>query len=302
MERLRPATSQNQGKYDIISGGYVSPARPVAQAYCVILPRPCPTPWGQTEIPLVLDYIPLMPIISLISAIPGGRMSIYRNDIVICTQILIFNFIFLFMSGCSTTGTVAVTQSKGARCSNILPAVAEKEHNISTSLANTAVQQLSVGKIDAKYVSTVKTLLSNEATSEWIRAELICQTAKGFEDNSTRLWFLTMKEVAERTPPEQFLQWLKDNPRESFDAEDAPVNLREQLQSEPIRYDDVYGTIYIPQNAVEAHIKKIGTYGEVHVPGSTKVIIDKCYGNVYSNDKASVIIRYSSTYCNQHIR
>lgn len=206
-----------------------------------------------------------------------------------------FIIIFLFF-GCNSSGVVQVNEHPSG-CSGLLPVTTLNNKNINVELANLMLQEVAVGKFKIEYSDTMERLLSDKVLDNWVRQELICQGAKTFESPEQRIWFITMKETSEKGTSQEFLQWLRENPFDSFKkGEVTEIQLDKDLTAE-IKY--VNGTVMLSSDTSSATIETIHRNGVLIVPGPTKVMIGYCNGKIKHHIKAKIIISVSHSSCLQ---
>ena len=208
------------------------------------------------------------------------------------------SFILMFMYGCTSLGVVQVNEESSG-CTGLLPVPALQEKGINIELANLIVQEVATGKFKVEYSDTMEALLSDQVLGRWVRDEMNCQGARLFESPDQQIWYLQMKEVSEKSSPQEFLQWLKENPTDAFQKKKTPeLSLDPDLTFE-ISY--VNGHIMIPPDAFSVNIEWIYREGVVLVHGPTKVTIGNCNGTVKHHKNAKIIIDTAYSNCVQEL-
>ncbi len=208
----------------------------------------------------------------------------------ILTRLVVLFFSLGFL-GCQTSSVVETKESTTG-CAGLLPVSALSNKAIDIQLANLIVQQVSIGNFKVEYTETMEALLSDKVLDRWVKEEMACQGAKTFETPEQKIWFLTMKEVSEKSSAQEFILWLKDNPINKF------TDTNQKLEGEA-KIERVSGKIVLPRNLKLATIRVIFGGGELHVPGPTMVIIESCDGLVKYNKNAQIIIQSSFSDCIQ---
>jgi hypothetical protein len=192
----------------------------------------------------------------------------------------------LLLTSCASPSVVRV-EEKSSGCTGLLPVAALNERGINGELANLTVQQVALGQFKIQYNETMKALLNDRVLAEWVRQEMICQGARSFASPRQRIWYLTMKEVAERSSSAELLQWLRDNPMEVF----TEVSTHE--------IESVAGTVILPEDALVVKVTKITEFGILIVPGTTSVTVEDCRGTIRHHPKARIIVLRSTNFCVQ---
>ena len=205
---------------------------------------------------------------------------------------------FLFLVGCTSSGVVPVNDHSMG-CSGLMPVTTLNNKGINIELANLIVQEVATGKFKVEYTSTMEALLSEKVLDHWVRQELICQGSKTFETPEQRIWFITMKETSEKNTPQEFLQWLRENPFDSFKEGETLENKLDPDLTAEIKY--INGTVMLPSSASTATIETIHSGGILIIPGPTKVVVGYCNGKIKHHIKAKIIISTSHSSCLQEI-
>jgi len=215
------------------------------------------------------------------------------------TRFILFNFWILVslitVMSCTNSGIFRLEENSRG-CTGALPVAALNERKVDVELANLFIQQSAGGNFNVKYMNTFKTLLNDEILGQWVREEMICQASMNFKTPNQKMWFLTMKEVAERGSSQEFLQWLRDNPMDSF-----VENSQSEESNLSIEIDSVNGHQILPHKALSASVKEIHRFGTLVVPGETIVKIETCNGIVKHNENATIIIKNSMRFCKQGV-
>ncbi len=193
-----------------------------------------------------------------------------------------------------TTSSVVKLEDRPSGCTGLLPVAALTERGINVELANLTVQQVALGQFKVQYNETMKALLSDQVLAHWVRQEMICQGSRSFVTPKQRIWYLTMKEVAERSSSAEFMQWLRENPMEAFS--EVTVNATSSYEIE-----SVSGRVLLPEDALSAKVGQISISGTLIVPGPTAVTVEDCSGRIRHSPKARVVIRRSGISCSQEL-
>ncbi|MCZ6799426.1 MAG: hypothetical protein O7F12_02965 [Nitrospirae bacterium] len=202
-------------------------------------------------------------------------------------------FISLGFLGCQTSSIVEIPESQNG-CTGVLPVAALSNKEIDVELASLIVQEVSLGNFKVEYSETMEALLSSKVLDRWVKEEMICQGAKTFKEPEKKIWFLSMKEVSEKSSAQEFISWLKENPIENFTK---PIQTQKLEGEATLKF--VSGKIILPETLKLATIEALFRNGELYVPGPTTVIIDFCSGLVKHHRKAKVFIVNAFSSCVQ---
>ena len=193
-------------------------------------------------------------------------------------------------SGCETTGLVALRGEDKQGCIGLVPAAALRERKINVELATKTLQDVAQGKFHLGYEDTIRTLLSDEILREWVRQEMICQGAKAFDRPEQQLWYLTMREIANKGTSLELLEWLKANPIDKF---------TDKLAATTYEIASISGHVVLPEDALNVKVGSITISGVLIIPGITTVFIENCSGTIRHSPKARIVVRNSSISCKQ---